>query len=137
MAEANAPPNPAANEDEGDEMQSAQRLELVDEDGSAEDLQQPNDPFEERNEADHVALGMPSSVATEPFPSDNNARIVAPTAYVPNDDEEDVCGVCFDPLVAGTTAKLLCCRNKLCLTHAQRVGQCPYCREEPLMWGLE
>lgn len=110
-------------------------LAIIDEDNN-DTLQQPNDPYdadEREMETRPTATG-----SSEPFAQDPSAaRVIVPSAAVHDEDTEEVCGVCFEPLEAGKTAKMLCCRNKLCLNHAQRVGQCPYCREEPLIWGLE
>ena len=63
------------------------------------------------------------------------ARVVVPAAH--GEDDEEVCGVCFEAPPPGQLAKLLCCRNMLCLKDAQRVGTCPFCREEPMAWGLQ
>ena len=52
------------------------------------------------------------------------------------DAEEQVCGVCFEVPPKGQLAKLLCCRNLLCMKDAQRIGTCPFCREEPLCFAL-
>ena len=93
------------------------------------DAQEPaNDPF-----ATPDAATAPGDA-----PSPNaggHAHIVVPVAH--GDDDEEVCGVCFETPPPGQLAKLLCCRNMLCLKDAQRVGTCPFCREEPMAWGLQ
>ena len=106
-------------------------MQVVGDDDGGNMLQSANDPFGDDDEA-------PAGAAVnDPFANDRGggARVVAPTAAV-GDEDDDSCGVCFDEPGEGERVSLLCCRNKLCLTCSQRIGACPFCRSEPLMWGL-
>jgi hypothetical protein len=114
---------------------------IPDDDGNA--LQQANDPFGDPDDGRGGGIG-----STDPYGgsehhagsvshvSEGHARVVIPSAHVDADEDENCCGVCLDEPEEGSRAKLLCCRNKLCLGCAQRIGACPFCRAEPLMWGL-
>lgn len=52
-------------------------------------------------------------------------------------EEDEVCGVCLENPGVGHMVALWCCRNVLCLSDAQKIGSCPFCREEPLMWNIK
>ena len=82
-----------------------------------------------------AAAGAPeaSATANDPF----TAQVIVPTVGIDDDDVSRECGVCLSEPEPGQVAKLLCCRNFLCLFDAQRVGACPFCRKEPLSFGLE
>lgn len=53
------------------------------------------------------------------------------------DDEEELCGVCFEKPAPDCLVKLWCCHNTLCVADAQHIGKCPFCRTEPLVWDIE
>mgnify|MGYP001582516080 FL=1 len=80
------------------------------------------------------ASNEPTAVGSSTAPDAATAVLVIPTA--PGDDDEKLCGVCFEPPEAGKLVTLMCCRNILCLDHAQVIGVCPYCRAEPLVWNV-
>ncbi|ESL07961.1 hypothetical protein TRSC58_04344 [Trypanosoma rangeli SC58] len=69
----------------------------------------------------------------------------APTAQVvtapgrqttPYGEDENVCGVCLEEPAEGCFVELWCCGNILCVTDAQLLGTCPFCRNEPLVWNI-
>ena len=109
-------------------------------------LQQENDPFDnEDDEGDEAAEAAAARerathLVNDPFEQLHRGldqpRVIAPTA-ADDDEADDSCGVCMDDPPAGERAQLLCCRHKLCLGCAQRIGACPFCRSEPLIWGLQ
>lgn len=63
-------------------------------------------------------------------------RVIGTAAVFLGESEEDVCGVCLENFGAGKMVSLWCCKNVLCIQDAQRIGACPFCRGEPLMWNL-
>jgi hypothetical protein len=84
-----------------------------------------------------TAVAIPSGADDRPGVNDPFAAQVIAPAMDDNDEIARECGVCFTEPEPGQVAKLLCCRNFLCLYDAQRVGACPFCRKEPLSFGLE
>jgi hypothetical protein len=44
------------------------------------------------------------------------------------------CAICLEEFAVEKMVTLLCCKQKLCIVDAQRVGVCCFCRSEPLMW---
>jgi hypothetical protein len=63
-------------------------------------------------------------------------RVVAAAAANPYGDTEDVCGVCLENHGDDAMVALWCCKNILCIYDARKIGACPFCREEPLIWNL-
>jgi hypothetical protein len=117
-------------------------LEILGDEGGV--LPQANDPFgnDEGDSAGRAGSGS-RQLVNDPFGtedsaagSDGAARVVIPAANLSMEDDDNSCGVCMDEPMEGSRARLLCCRNRLCLNCAQRIGACPFCRVEPLMWGL-
>jgi hypothetical protein len=62
-------------------------------------------------------------------------RVVAVAAN-PYGELEDVCGVCLENPGADAMVSLWCCKNILCIFDARKLGACPFCREEPVVWNL-
>lgn len=63
-------------------------------------------------------------------------RVVAATAANPYGEMEDVCGVCLENHGDDNMVSLWCCKNILCIFDARKLGACPFCREEPVVWNL-
>lgn len=63
-------------------------------------------------------------------------RVVAAGAGNPFGDVDDVCGVCLENPGDDSMVSLWCCKNILCIFDARKIGSCPFCREEPLVWNL-
>jgi hypothetical protein len=59
--------------------------------------------------------------------------VPAPTA--PDDDSaNNRCAICLDDFAPADLATLACCTQRLCMDDVQRVGVCPFCRQEPVFW---
>jgi len=67
----------------------------------------------------------------------NSGMVLPSTGPNPYGDVvEDCCGVCLEDPGEGGLVVLWCCRNVLCVKDAQRVGCCPFCREEPVFYNI-
>lgn len=93
-------------------------------------------PTEDNNNSSATAdANAPFGGSSNPFGQQQGA-VVAVRHDPVGDDDEEVCGICLEAPGPGKLATLWCCRNVLCITDAQMVGACPFCREEPLVWQL-
>lgn len=55
----------------------------------------------------------------------------------PEEEEEEICGICLEKPPEEGFVRLWCCNNILCVKDAQHIGRCPFCRTEPLIWDIE